>query len=202
MEIMKLWTGYTDGYPALCVNGWAGQMTATFSCLDLYGGKTQRASALWILFGICKHVFSFKCSECIWILGSYTKLYNALSPKNLFSVKHYTCPTWTPWRRWFGISWATEHMGSFMILSLGRAVCELRTVYFLLSNVNIIVFEFLNHFSIIWAFTLYFYKHIHTAVALRRKETSLTFPHGRICGNLFSMYIYIPIQKLNHSHSL
>lgn len=47
---------------------------------------------------------------------------------------------------------------------------------FLLFNVNILVFEFksLQHYL---TFTLYCYK--HTAVALRRKETSWTFPQGK-----------------------
>lgn len=88
-------------------------------------------------------------------------MHNALSPKKknhfFFPVKHYMSYLNSTGDAGLGFYWTTEHMGSFKILSLRRAMCELRTVFFLLSNVNILAFEFLNHFNIIWAFTLYFY---------------------------------------------
>lgn len=148
-----------------------GEMIA-FGCLAFVGEKkkTKRASVLCMSFGICTHtVFLnvFKvCLDFCCLLQS-CMMHSFLPPKNYFVFSKTLHVLLELHRRcWFAIYWITEHMGSFTVLSLGRAVCELRTGFgfglfcvFLLSNVNMLLFKSLNHFSIIWTFTLYFYKH-------------------------------------------
>jgi hypothetical protein len=175
-----------------------------------------------MLVGVCKHTFSFLCfSKCVWFscpMKSSCMMHNVLSPKKKKFVFSKTLHVLLElhWGCWFGIYWTTEHMGSFPTLSLGRAMCELRTVLFLFSYVNTLVFEFSNHFTIIWAFILYFYKHINTAVALRRKENFLNVPSWKdLWEPLLCVYVciptctyiytykhtYIPCTR-NHSYSL
>lgn len=148
-----------------------GEVTA-FGCLAFCGkqtNKTKRASVLCMSFGICKHTFFLMFSKYVWILRYIQSctMHSTLPPKNYFVFSKTLHVLLEHHRRcWFGIFWITEHMGIFTVLSLGWAVYELRTAFgfvlfccFLLSDVNILLFKFFNHFSIIWTFTLYFYRH-------------------------------------------
>lgn len=175
MEIAKWLKGGTTQFLVLHFDSPAAKgqwLLAAFSCLALCG-KKQKTKGLqsygchlvFVSFSFLLDVFQ-SVSELWCPIKSCCIMHNALSPKKktklFFSLKHYMSYLNSSGDAGLGFYWTTEHTGSLKTLSLGRAVCELRTVFFLLSNVNILVFEFLNHFNIIRVFTLYFYKHIHT----------------------------------------
>lgn len=129
--------------------------------LQSYGCHSVFVS-LCFLLSVSQSVSEFWCPkkvvECIMLCHQKRK-------RNFFfpPVKHYMSYLNSIGGRWFRIllnHWA--HGIFWDPLPWKGNVWAKDCFFFLLSNVNILVFEFLNHFNIIWAFTLYFYKHIHT----------------------------------------
>lgn len=134
----------------------------TVCCLQLscslWGKKTkglQSYGCHLVFVSLCFLLNVFQSLSEFWCPKSVVEriiLCHQKRKRNLFfflPVKHYMSYLNSTGDAGLGFYWTTEHMGSFKVLSLGRAMCELRTVFFLTLQckyISIWVFKSLQHY--------------------------------------------------------